>query len=348
MASKLKKIACDVSIDDPVSSTDDSELGSEDIDLQFTGRLSFRKSALGGDDSGDLSADDEDSDRESQRGATGDVSRRKASNADSVGSVHSLQLGSKANKFHPGRTIFEVVSAKTMKDGNSRFVLYTVAVLRTIKNDTSQATVERRYSDFHQLNTSLRKRFPRIMENIEFPRKTLTRSFKHDFIAERSRAFEAFLTCIYKYECIRLSAEFQDFFYNHDLRIAYRYMTQGNFQEAVPFLQNTLHLQEKMLGPEHPDTARTQCALIVAYMSLEEGEAHVHGYAESAWETIGKDETNPFLIPLLQILIGIRWRLQLDKRDLESRLTRYVKQDMAGPIKMPTLEDLIMQCLSHM
>ncbi|XP_038068933.1 sorting nexin-21-like [Patiria miniata] len=347
MASKLRKIACDVSIDDPVSSTDESELGSEDIDLQFTGRLSFRSSALLGND-GDLSADDEDSDGEVRRGATGDASRRKASNADSVGSVHSLQVGSKANKFHPGRTIFEVVSAKTMRDGNNRFVLYTVAVLRTIKSDTSQATIERRYSDFHKLNGSLRKRFPRIMENIVFPRKTLTGNFKHDFIAERSRAFETFLTSIYKYECIRLSEEYQDFFYNHDLRIAYRYMARGDFQESVPFLQNTLHLQEKMLGSEHPDTARTQCALIVAYMSLEEGEAHVHGYAEAAWDTIGKDETNPFLLPLLQILIGIRWRLQLDKRELESRLTRYVKQEMAGPVKMPTLEDLVMQCLSHM
>ena len=186
------------------------------------------------------------------------------------------------------------------------------------------------------------------MENIEFPRKTLTGNFKHDFIAERSRAFETFLARIYQYEGIRLSEQFQDFFYNHDLRIAYRYMSNGHYQEAVPFLQNTLHLQEKMLGLEHQDTARTQCALIVAYMSLEEGEAHVHGYAESAWESIGKDETNPFLIPLLQILIGIRWRLRLEKRELESRLARYVKQGMTGPIDMPTLEDLVMQCLSHM
>ena len=99
-----------------------------------------------------------------------------------------------------------------------------------------------------------------------------------------SGAFEVFLATVYKYEEIRLSEEFQDFFYNHDLRIAYRYMSQGDYQEAIPYLQNTLHLQEKMLGLKHPDTARTQCALIVAYTSLEGGEAHVHGYAESAWK----------------------------------------------------------------
>ena len=79
MASKLKKIACDVSIDDPISSTSDSdtELGSEDIDLQFSGRLSFRSSArLAGEDrdDSDLSADDEDSDTAAAkigRGAAG-------------------------------------------------------------------------------------------------------------------------------------------------------------------------------------------------------------------------------------------------------------------------------------
>ncbi|XP_071785879.1 sorting nexin-21-like [Asterias amurensis] len=348
MASKLKKIACDVSIDDPISSTSgsDNDLGSEDIDLQFSGRLSFRSSALVRAADSDLSADDEDSDSvaEYRRGPAGGDAARK----ERTGSVHSLQVGSMANKFVPGRTVFEVVSAKTMKDGSKKFVLYTVAVLRTIKSDTSQATVERRYSDFHKLNCELRKRFPQIMDSIEFPRKTLTGNFKHDFIAERSRAFEVFLATVYKYEEIRLSEEFQDFFYNHDLRIAYRYMSQGDYQEAIPYLQNTLHLQEKMLGLKHPDTARTQCALIVAYTSLEGGEAHVHGYAESAWESIGRDETNPFIIPLLQILIGCRWRLQQDKRDLENRLSRYVKQGMTGPIDMPTLEDLVMQCLSHL
>ena len=40
-----------------------------------------------------------------------------------TGSVHSHQEGEKKYKFHPGRTVFEVVSAKTMKDGHKKFVV---------------------------------------------------------------------------------------------------------------------------------------------------------------------------------------------------------------------------------
>ena len=225
--------------------------------------------------------------------------------------------------------------------------LYTVAVLRTRGEDTSQAIVERRYSDFYTLNQHLRKGFPEIMDKVDFPRKAMTGNFKHEFIAERSRAFEQFLTHIYRSEEIRTSEDFQDFFYNRDLRVAYRYMNNSNFQEAVPFLQNTLHLQEKMIGDNHPDTIRTLCALIVSYTSLEDCEAHALECAESALENIGEDPTNPFLIPLLQNLIGIRWRLQKDKRDLECRLSRVMLHVGDGPLKTPTLEDLVMQCLSH-
>lgn len=225
--------------------------------------------------------------------------------------------------------------------------LYTVAVLRTRGKDTSQALVERRYSEFYQLNENLRKQFPNTMDKVDFPRKAFTGNFKHDFIAERSRAFETFLAHIFTYEHIRNSTEYQDFFYNRDLRLAYRYMSSGEYQEGIPYLQNALHLQEKMIGDGHQDTIRTVCSLIVAHMSLEDGEAHSHEYAELALKSIGEDTTNPFLIPLLQIVIGIRWRLQKDKRELECRLSRVKLHVGDGPLEMPTLEDLIMHSLSH-
>ena len=224
--------------------------------------------------------------------------------------------------------------------------LYSIAVLRTIRNDTSQAIIERRYSEFYQLNRDLRKRFPHIMDSIVFPKKAVTGNYKHQFIAERSRAFEQFLTHIFQHDEIRTSAEFQEFFYNQDLRRAYHYMVQQNFEEALTLLQNALHLQEKMIGEKHPDTVRTSCAIIVVYLSRLESHSHVLGYAEKALADIGEDQTNPFLIPLIQTLIGVRWRLHKDKRDLEVRLSQYVKPGLEGD--MPTLEDLVMQSLSHL
>ncbi|XP_063951315.1 sorting nexin-21-like isoform X2 [Lytechinus pictus] len=264
-----------------------------------------------------------------------------------TGSVHSRQEHLQPNKFLPGRTIFEVVSAKTMKDGYKKFVLYSIAVLRTIGTDTSQAIIERRYSEFHELNSALKKHFPHAMESVVFPKKAVTGNYKHQFIAERSRAFEQYLSHTFQNDEIRMSVEFQEFFYNQDLRRAYRYMSKKNFEEALPLLQNALHLQEKMIGEKHHDTIRTSCAIIVVYLSRLESQPHVLGYAEKALSDIGDDETNPFLIPLLQTLIGVRWRLQKDKRDLEVRLSRYVKPGLGGG-DMPTLEELVMQSLSHL
>lgn len=123
-------------------------------------------------------------------------------------------------------------------------------------------------------------------------------------------------------------------------------MSENNFQEAIPLLQNASHLQAKLLGEEHPDTVVTFCALVVAYMSIEEGEAHALGYAESAFRIIREAQSSPFKIPLIQTLIGVRWRLNKEKRDLETLLATYVRPGI-GPVDMPTLEDLVMQSLSH-
>lgn len=328
MAAPRKKIECDISIDDPVSSaTSDSELGDEDFDLEFNGHLTLQTPTGEGVDDGTL------------------IGVR--SGIGFTGSVHSRQEHVNPNKFLPGRTVFEVVTAKTMKDGYKKFVLYSIAVLRTIGTDTSQAIIERRYSEFHHLNRELRKRFPHIMDSVAFPKKAVTGNYKHQFIAERSRAFEQYLTHTFQHDDIRMSAEFQEFFYNQDLRRAYGYMLKQNFEEALPLLQNTLHLQEKMIGEKHPDTIRTLLAIIVVYLSRLESQPHVLGYAEKALSDIGEDQTNPFLIPLLQTLIGVRWRLHRDKRDLEVRLSQYVKPGLT-PCDMPTLEELIMQSLSHL
>lgn len=224
--------------------------------------------------------------------------------------------------------------------------LYTIAINRNIGSDTSQATIEKRYSDFLDLHKQLTKLFPQVMEHIYFPRKAFTGNFRHQFIAERSRAFEQYLSHIYTSEDIRLSMPYQDFFYATDIRRAYKFMSEGKFQEAIPLLQNASHLQAKLLGEEYPDTVVTFCALVVAYMSIEEGEAHALGYAEAAFRIIREAQTSPFKIPLIQTLIGVRWRLNKEKRDLETLLATYVRPGI-GPVDMPTLEDLVMQSLSH-
>jgi hypothetical protein len=43
--------------------------------------------------------------------------------------------------------------------------------------------------------------------------------------------------------------------------LAFTWKSQGNFEDALTLLQNCLHLQQQILGPDHPDTISTRTAL---------------------------------------------------------------------------------------
>lgn len=348
---KLKKLSCNISINDPVSSSSESELVEDDDDfgVNFNGQLTFNDS-LGLDDPvgeavEDPDDDDDGRDDTSSHGASFS-SLPSGRNFKIYGDTEVCRCEDSTTSVSSSKPTFSVMSAKTMKDGHKKFVLYTIAINRNIGTDTSQATIEKRYSDFLNLHKQLLKLFPQVMEQVYFPRKVFTGNFRHQFIAERSRAFEQYLSHIFANEDIRMSTPYQDFFYAMDIRRAYKYMSEGKFQEAIPLLQNASHLQAKLLGEEYPDTVVTFCALVVAYMSIEEGEAHALGYAEAAFRIIREAQSSPFKIPLIQTLIGVRWRLNKEKRDLETLLATYVRPGI-GPVDMPTLEDLVMQSLSH-
>ncbi|XP_070575187.1 sorting nexin-21-like [Ptychodera flava] len=330
VATPKKKISCDISIDDPISSDTESELelGDDDtVDLNFSGTLTF-------------SPTEEDKTPQVTSIDTGyvrqDVRQHRDPGVPSVGA-----------KIGSDRTSFEIISAKTISEGHTnKYVSYTLAVVRSIGTDSSQALIERRYSEFHRLNQQLRRKFPELMQNVSFPKKTITGNFKLQTIAERSRAFEQFLSHIFTFEEVRQSPEFEDFFYHRDLKLAYKYMCVGEYQEAIPLLQNGLHLQEKLLGESDPSAIETLCALVVAYCH-NESDAHAHSYAKAALALMNDDDSNIFLVPLLQTTIGICWRIGKDKRHLESRLSRHVA-DAVDAESRPLLKDLVIMRFKHL
>ncbi|XP_002731465.1 sorting nexin-21-like [Saccoglossus kowalevskii] len=340
MATPRKKIPCEISIDDPISSDTESELelgeDEDELELNFSGTLTFNSP------SGE------------------ELAKTPQVTAIDTGYVRPCDLNTQSNntgryrhsgKIHTERTNFEIISAKTVGDGHSKYVAYTVAVVRSIGADSSQALIERRYSEFYTLNQSLRKKFPELMQNIAFPRKTITGNFKLQTIAERSRAFEQYLSHIFTFEDVRTSPEFEDFFYNRDLQVAYKYLCVGEYQEAIPVLQNALHLEEKLLGETHPNVIETLSALVVAYCHID-SDAHAHSYAKAALDSIIDDsdddvESNVFLVPLLRTAIGICWRIGKDKRHLEMRLSRNVK-DVFDAESRPALKELVLRrFMSH-
>ncbi len=182
---------------------------------------------------------------------------------------------------------------------------------------STEAIIERRYSHFDRLHTALKKAYPVQMRDIAFPKKILTGNFKAETIAQRSRAFEQFLTHVYSVSLLRVSIEFNRFFYESDLVQAYSNIHQGEYKTALPRLKTIVLLQQGLLGDTHIETAHTLCALVAVTSALEQ-DVVAQQYAETALLCFHKESVSEYLAPLLSLSIRLCWKLGKEKKDLES------------------------------
>jgi len=128
-------------------------------------------------------------------------------------------------------------------------------MVRTDVTDSSPTKITRRYSDFHHLNTALRRQFPALMHDIVFPGKKLSGNFKPSTIAQRSRAFEQYLTHVFAIAALRTSAELAEFLYGHDLHEGYRYIVDGDYRGALVPLRSAWRLQAHLHGDTDPEVS---------------------------------------------------------------------------------------------
>ncbi|XP_074645156.1 sorting nexin-20-like isoform X2 [Tubulanus polymorphus] len=232
---------------------------------------------------------------------------------------------------------FEISSARIVKNGRRKHVLYTILIIRIGRLDEAQATIERRYSDFERLHETLKKKYEEIIEGISFPKKVISGNFKTETIAKRSRAFEQYLMHLYGIDIIQMSKEFATFFYYKDLRLAYEFICHGDYIEALPLLHNSVNIQDKLLGEMHKEVIATMCAIVAVNTALEEFQ-EAYEWAETALKCIGKRENIRYLIPLLQISIRLCWTLGKDKKDLEMRLEDLRKRQFPVDVAQTLLE----------
>ena len=119
--------------------------------------------------------------------------------------------------------------------------------------NSSPAEISRRYSDFNRLNTALRRQYPALMHDIAFPGKRLRGNFKPSTIAQRSRAFEQYLTHMFAVGALRTSTELAEFLYGDDLREGYRRIVDGDYKEALAPLRSAWRLQAHLHGDTDPE-----------------------------------------------------------------------------------------------
>lgn len=240
-------------------------------------------------------------------------------------------------KFIEEKLTFEVTSANVIQDSSSKYVAYTIQVIRFGSLDEDKALIIRRYTDFAKLNETLHKNFREDMGKVVFPKKRIRKNYTHETIAKRSRAFEQYLQHIHSFSDIRRSKIFLEFFYLRDLTVGQRLLQGGMRENAMETLINALHLQQKLCSYDASHLLFTLTSISVCYQEqdqLEEAQA----YCERALQTIENQEYHPLLVPLLQANIRLSWKVAKDKRQSEARLQQ-VQETGVDILNQPSLKE---------
>ncbi|XP_067904213.1 sorting nexin-21 [Heterodontus francisci] len=235
------------------------------------------------------------------------------------------------------KLIFEVTSANVVQDSSSKYVAYTIHVIKSGCFDDDKALIIRRYTDFAKLNEKLLKHFRDDMANVVFPKKIIRKNFTHETIAKRSRAFEQYLQHIHSIADIRRSKVFLEFFYLRDLKVGQGLLRGGMCEDAMETLVNALHLQQKLCSWDTEHLLFTLASIALCYQEMDHLE-EAQAYCERALQTIDNQENHPLLVPLLHSNIRLSWKIAKDKRQSEAKLQQ-VQEAGIDVLNQPSLKE---------
>ncbi|XP_069035432.1 sorting nexin-21 [Lepisosteus oculatus] len=343
----------------PEECPESSELDDDTdcVSSRLSGTLSFEgERGLESEDPGENSEPDSDSDFLGECTENG-------SDSSPVGpqSLLTQQLQESwrrsQSRYIPEKLVFEVTDASVVQEGTSKYVLYTIHVIRSGTFDKTPAVITRRYRDFEQLHRRLRRRYGGEMEGVSFPRKKLRRNFAAETIAKRSRAFEQYLTHVHSRGELRQAPVFLEFFYLGDLLAGQSLLRTGLYQEALGSLVNALRLQEKLgfqpqLPPhkprQHGHWLFTLSALVACFQELDQLE-EAQEYCERALKDLApsrdalqQQQFHHLLIPLLQANVRLSWKISKDKRQWEA-LLQELRNSGVDVSNQPSLKEYLVK-----
>ncbi|KGL77414.1 Sorting nexin-20 [Tinamus guttatus] len=233
--------------------------------------------------------------------------------------------------------VFEIPSTRIVEHHLSKYVMYKIIILQTGSFDCNKSIIERRYSDFEKLHRKLLEDFSEEMEDVTFPRKTLTGNFTEEVINERKLAFKDYLRLLYSMKYIRRSKKFIDFLTRPELEEAYGCLRGGQYTKALEILLEVIGLQERLTRGNPVSVVPTLCAIVVCHKDLE-NPASAFEYGEKALLHLRVHTSHRYYIPLLETMITLAYELGKDFLALQKKLEeRKAKKD---PVKIFTLKEL--------
>ncbi|XP_054743127.1 sorting nexin-20 isoform X2 [Anastrepha obliqua] len=230
-----------------------------------------------------------------------------------------------------GSTIlrFEIQLARIMPpDGEDlkvkRYVVYELSVRQDSSIiDPQPASIQRRYTDFRNLYNSFKKDFPNKMSSLYFPNKVLVGNFSADLIAERSAAFESFLTHVASNSILRDTPEFLHFLQDNELSKACQLLDERRNEMAIPLLENCFRLLNKIFMDRSRPVLLILCRLVAACTMSPVPHHSAERWATlalSRYDTLCDIDLLQLYIPLLHTCTHLWWQRGLDQKPITDRL----------------------------
>ncbi|XP_069962262.1 sorting nexin-21 [Bactrocera oleae] len=236
-----------------------------------------------------------------------------------------------------GSTIlrFEIQLARIMPpDGEDlkvkRYVVYELSVRQDSSIiDPQPASIQRRYTDFRNLYNILKKEFPNKMSTLYFPNKVLVGNFSADLIAERSAAFETFLTHVTSCSTLRDTPAFLHFLQDNELSKACQLLDERRNEMAIPLLENCFRLLNKIFMDRSRPVLLILCRLVAACTMSPVPHHSAERWATlalSRYDTLCDIDLLQLYIPLLHTCTHLWWQRGLDQKPITDRLEEMSKK----------------------
>ncbi|KAK5646597.1 hypothetical protein RI129_005061 [Pyrocoelia pectoralis] len=227
--------------------------------------------------------------------------------------------------------VFEITSAQiAITEGSEKkYVLYTLQIRHvTGVDDSKPAILERRYTDFYNLYTALKKDYPNEMTTVSFPKKVLIGNFDNRLISIRSTGFESLLRHVLVDSKLRESPPLLTFLQEADLQKIKELLQNKDYASAAPLLENNFRLLNKVYTDRSPAVLMALCRLLGCLISMP-GSPNAQKWADIAlhrYEGVCDSDLLELYLPLLHVCAKIWWQTGRNGNFLESRLQSLKQQ----------------------
>ncbi|XP_057672860.1 sorting nexin-20 isoform X2 [Diorhabda carinulata] len=188
--------------------------------------------------------------------------------------------------------------------------------------------IERRYTNFLDLYTSLKKEYPHLMNNIVFPKKALTGNFSSELISARSTGFESLLKHITSNNQLKNSLALIAFLQDAELQTVKSLLHDMKYSLAYPILEDSLKLLNKVFTDRSPVVLLALVRLIACGASLPEFP-DVLKWADLAlhrFEGVSDGDLLQLYVPLFRTCVKLWCQNGRNPEELQKTLCSLQKQ----------------------